>query len=75
MDFGGIADRQFPLPPTPTCDASYAYRSLDGTCNNLNNPQYGQANTIYQRLMGPATYADGNVNNNIAYYCLNTATK
>ena len=66
MDFAEVADRQLlPLPPTPTCDATYAYRSLDGTCNNLNRPRYGQASTIYQRLMGPATYADGNVNNNM----------
>ena len=46
MDFGGIADRQFPLPPTPTCDASYAYRSLDGTCNNLNKNDKNEQNAL-----------------------------
>lgn len=40
------------------CDPNYAYRSFDGTCNNLKNPSYGAAGTIFQRLM-PATYADG----------------
>nr|CAH0104885.1 unnamed protein product [Daphnia galeata] len=47
------------LPAAPTCDPAYPYRSFDGTCNNLNNPRFGQAGTIFQRLMGPATYADG----------------
>ncbi|XP_045034963.1 chorion peroxidase isoform X2 [Daphnia magna] len=53
-------NRQAPLPAAPAaCDPTYPYRSFDGTCNNLNNPRYGQANTIFQRLMGPANYADG----------------
>lgn len=47
------------LPAAPTCDPLYKYRSFDGTCNNLNNPRFGQAGTNFQRLMGPATYADG----------------
>ncbi|KZS13030.1 Uncharacterized protein APZ42_021935, partial [Daphnia magna] len=52
-------NRQAPLPAAPAaCDPTYPYRSFDGTCNNLNNPRYGQANTIFQRLMGPANYAD-----------------
>lgn len=45
--------------PPPKCDFTYKYRSLDGTCNNLEHPRYGQSETIYQRLMGPATYSDG----------------
>ncbi|KAI9560223.1 hypothetical protein GHT06_014237 [Daphnia sinensis] len=54
------SNRQAPLPAAPTtCDPTYPYRSFDGTCNNLENPRYGQANTIFQRLMGPANYADG----------------
>ncbi|KAI9556896.1 hypothetical protein GHT06_016690 [Daphnia sinensis] len=55
--FDDITERR--LQPLPQCDPSYPYRSFDGTCNNLENPRYGEANTIYQRLMGPATYADG----------------
>ncbi|XP_032794174.2 peroxidase isoform X6 [Daphnia magna] len=47
-----------PLPPAPTCDPTYRYRTFDGTCNNLNFPRFGQAGTIFQRLMGPATYAN-----------------
>lgn len=52
-------NRQIPLPSVPVCDPKYKYRSFDGTCNNLKNPRFGQANTVNQRLMGPATYADG----------------
>ena len=31
-----------------------AYRSFDGTCNNLANPLFGSANTPYRRFMAPA---------------------
>ncbi|XP_046655289.1 peroxidasin-like [Daphnia pulicaria] len=48
-----------PLPTNITCDPKYKYRSYDGSCNNLLNPRFGQAGTIFQRLMGPANYADG----------------
>ncbi|CAI2340685.1 unnamed protein product [Caenorhabditis sp. 36 PRJEB53466] len=34
------------------------YRSMDGTCNNLQNPAKGAAFTAYSRLM-PAAYDDG----------------
>ena len=34
------------------------YRSYDGTCNNLDNPDWGQAMTRYGRLIKPR-YADG----------------
>ncbi|XP_057373484.1 chorion peroxidase-like [Daphnia carinata] len=55
--FDDITERK--LQPLSKCDPSYPYRSFDGTCNNLENPRYGEANTIFQRLMGPATYSDG----------------
>lgn len=54
------SDRQIsPLPSNIACDPKYKYRSYDGSCNNLLNPRFGQAGTIFQRLMGPANYADG----------------
>ncbi|CAF0918628.1 unnamed protein product [Brachionus calyciflorus] len=34
------------------------YRSFDGTCNNLNNPRWGAANTALKRLL-PAEYENG----------------
>lgn len=34
------------------------YRTFDGTCNNLNNPGWGQGNTRYGRLLKPR-FADG----------------
>ena len=43
---------------TTTCSASFKYRTLNGTCNNLNLPNLGAANTVYRRLTTPA-YSDG----------------
>ncbi|XP_055903868.1 peroxidase-like [Eupeodes corollae] len=34
------------------------YRSIDGSCNNLDNPQFGLANFKYARLL-PPKYSDG----------------
>lgn len=34
------------------------YRSIDGSCNNLVNPHWGQRNTVFQRLL-PAHYGNG----------------
>uniref|UniRef100_A0A182PUT0 Heme peroxidase 1 n=1 Tax=Anopheles epiroticus TaxID=199890 RepID=A0A182PUT0_9DIPT len=34
------------------------YRTFDGTCNNLQNPSWGAANTLFARLI-PAKYSDG----------------
>ncbi|XP_052891809.1 peroxidase-like [Anopheles moucheti] len=40
------------------CDGSSPYRTFDGTCNNLQNPSWGSANTPYGRLLA-AEYGDG----------------
>ena len=38
----------------PTCSASERkYRSVDGSCNNLENPSLGQAGLPYRRLVPP----------------------
>lgn len=34
------------------------YRSLDGTCNNLQNPIWGASNTAFNRLL-PPIYENG----------------
>lgn len=42
---------------TPICQKS-RYRTLDGTCNNMQNPLWGSANMRYSRLLTPR-YGDG----------------
>uniref|UniRef100_A0A1A9Z7D9 Peroxidase n=1 Tax=Glossina pallidipes TaxID=7398 RepID=A0A1A9Z7D9_GLOPL len=43
--------------PPPACPKSQ-YRSMDGSCNHLEQPQLGMANTRYGRLVS-AKYGDG----------------
>ncbi|ETN66033.1 oxidase/peroxidase [Anopheles darlingi] len=40
------------------CNATARYRTLDGSCNNLQNPSWGAVNTPYGRLIA-ADYGDG----------------
>lgn len=40
------------------CDANARYRTIDGTCNNLQNPYWGASYTVFDRLV-PAVYEDG----------------
>ncbi|XP_023246127.1 peroxidase-like isoform X2 [Copidosoma floridanum] len=40
------------------CDVDSEYRSLDGSCNNPQNPRWGSAFTAYGRFLFPR-YADG----------------
>lgn len=35
------------------CDENSPYRTLDGTCNNLDNPIWGAANTVQMRFLDP----------------------
>ena len=42
------------------------YRTIDGSCNNLEHLQWGQANTAFQRLL-PPDYEDGNVIHRIRF--------
>ena len=46
--------------PTPNCNSPTVnkFRTIDGTCNNLNNPTLGAAFTPFGRLIG-AVYEDG----------------
>ena len=44
--------------PDCSSDSMVKYRTADGTCNNLNNPTYGAANTLFRRLIAPQ-YEDG----------------
>ncbi|KAG7157757.1 Peroxidasin-like 3 [Homarus americanus] len=47
-----------PLPPS-SCPPS-RYRTIDGTCNNPDQPRWGAVNTPYLRLL-PAWYADASL--------------
>ena len=41
----------------PICNKEDKYRSIDGSCNNLQNPKFGQVMTPVQRILKNA-YAD-----------------
>ena len=43
--------------PTPVCSRNDEYRTIDGTCNNINNPFFGSAPTALTRFV-PAKYFD-----------------
>lgn len=40
------------------CDSEAKYRSIDGSCNNIENPTWGSAMTAYNRILFPQ-YFDG----------------
>ena len=40
------------------------YRTIDGSCNNLEHLQWGQASTAFQRLL-PSDYEDGTLSKTI----------
>lgn len=40
------------------CDETARYRSIDGTCNNIENPSWGSAMTAYTRVVF-SQYFDG----------------
>uniref|UniRef100_A0A6A7FUB4 Peroxidase-like n=1 Tax=Hirondellea gigas TaxID=1518452 RepID=A0A6A7FUB4_9CRUS len=45
-------------PRLPACSTHTRYRTTDGSCNNINNPDWGSAGTTFRRLL-PPVYADG----------------
>ena len=49
-----------PWTPAPRCESSVKYRTIDGTCNNLKEGNYGRAMTPYQRILLPE-YGDGSI--------------
>ena len=47
-----------PFPAKIRCKPTSAYRSFEGTCNNLENPLLGSIETPHKRFLSPA-YDDG----------------
>ncbi|XP_064085733.1 peroxidase-like isoform X2 [Macrobrachium nipponense] len=46
-------------PEPPRCrKKEHFYRTVDGSCNNLDHPTWGQARTTFQRIL-PPQYSDG----------------
>lgn len=54
-------DKCGPTPPKVTCDPLYKYRYVDGSCNNLKHPAWGQSKTKQDRFL-PPRYDDGKCN-------------
>lgn len=50
-----LADQCF---PKPQCDPSAQFRTIDGGCNNLLFPVWGQSHTANTRII-QADYSDG----------------
>jgi peroxidase len=46
-----------PFKTSPTCDPNFPYRTLDGSCNNMNQTWWGMAGTPFKRWT-PADYSD-----------------
>ncbi|XP_050063420.1 myeloperoxidase-like [Aphis gossypii] len=44
--------------PRITCDPNAKYRTINGSCNNLQNPSWGEALTPFYRYMNPM-FSDG----------------
>lgn len=40
-----------------TCPTNTKYRSVDGSCNNLNHPKWGSTGSEYGRML-PAKFSD-----------------
>lgn len=46
--------------PIVTCDSKSKYRTVNGSCNNLQNPTWGAELTPFYRYMDPE-FSDGNI--------------
>ncbi|XP_033319603.1 peroxidase-like isoform X1 [Bombus bifarius] len=55
---GTSLDSACPTLRHPICDLTAKYRSIDGACNNVENPSWGSAMTAYTRILFPQ-YFDG----------------
>ncbi len=66
---GGVRapPRFCPFKNMTQCNPQYPYRSFDGSCNNLKNPWWGQAEMPFKRWLRP-DYADSKLFNFFTNY-------
>jgi len=57
-DTSSAIKERCPWVPAPTCNQNLVFRTFDGSCNNLKNPNFGRTGTPYQRILLPE-YAPG----------------
>ena len=57
-DTSAAIKERCPWEPAPTCNPNAQFRSFDGSCNNLREPNFGRTGTPYQRILLP-DYAPG----------------
>jgi len=57
-DTSSAIKERCPWVPAPTCNPNLQFRTFDGSCNNLKNPNFGRTGTPYQRILLPE-YAPG----------------
>ena len=55
-----ILDERCTWRETTVCDEKKKYRSYNGTCNNLKEPNYGRTGTPLQRML-PAEYSENTI--------------
>lgn len=48
-----VFEHQYSLKPIKKCDIYTKFRSLDGSCNNVDHSTWGQANTVFSRILEP----------------------
>lgn len=53
----------------PSSNVTIKYRPIDGSCHNLFRPDWGKANTPFQRAL-PNAYSDGSFNYVRSYFIL-----
>merc|ERR1719170_135383 len=59
-DTSSAIKERCPWVPAPTCNQNLVFRTFDGSCNNLKNPNFGRTGTPYQRILLPE-YAPGSL--------------
>ena len=57
FDLYGTPYEQY-CPAIPQCNPADKYRTIDGSCNNLEHPIWGRSVSLFSRIL-PPSYSDG----------------